>query len=290
MSALAQRDRLVRRVLLIEGAANIVVLLAKAAVGLATGSLAVLGDAVHSLTDVANNVVALIVLWIAARPPDRDHPWGHRKFETLAVFGLAGLLTVTAFEIGLRALTSPVRDVQTSAWALGTMIAVLAVNVALATWQGRWARRLDSEILRADARHTLGDVLTTVAVIAGWQLSVIGPAWLDSAFAVGVAGVVLYLAYGLFKRSIPILTDSIAVPPEELHRAVGEVHGVETVARVRSRHTGSSPAVDVVVTIEPGLTTVEGHSVADRIESALRESFGIEDVTVHLEPEQESSG
>ena len=287
MSASAERDRLVRRVLLWEGAANVVVLLAKVAVGLSTGSLAVLGDAVHSLTDVANNVVALIALRIAARPPDRDHPWGHRKFETLAVFGLAGLLTVTAFEIGLRALASPARDVQSSGWALGMMTAVLGVNVAVAAWQARWARRLESDILRADARHTLGDVLTTVVVIAGWQLSVIGPAWLDSVFAVAVAGFVLYLAYGLFKRSIPILTDSIALSPEELHRAVVAVDGVNAVSRVRSRHTGSTPAVDVVVTIAPGLTTIEGHRVADRIESALRESFGIEDVTVHLEPEQQ---
>jgi len=164
---------------------------------------------------------------------------------------------------------------------------VLAVNLGVAIWEGRWARRLDSDILGADARHTFGDVLTSVVVIAGWQLSVVGPAWLDSVLAVGVAGLVLFLAYGLFRRSIPVLTDSIALPPEDLHRTVGEVRGVEAVARVRSRHTGSTPAVDVVVTIGPDLTTVEGHRVADRIESALRESFGIEDVTVHLEPAPE---
>ncbi len=93
----SQRDKSVQKVILIEGAVNVVVLLAKLFVGLSTGSLAVVGDAIHSLTDVANNIVAWVVTRISSSPPDREHPYGHRKFETLAVFFLASLLVVLSF-------------------------------------------------------------------------------------------------------------------------------------------------------------------------------------------------
>ncbi|NNL86728.1 MAG: cation diffusion facilitator family transporter, partial [Myxococcales bacterium] len=157
-----RRDRQVSRVLLIEGSANVAVLGLKLVVGLATGSIGILGDAVHSVTDVANNAVAWFVVRLSTKPPDERHPYGHRKFETIAVFVLAMLLTVLAFELGMRAIQREAPEIVRTGWALGLMGCVLAVNVSLATWQANWARRLESDILRADARHTFADALTTV--------------------------------------------------------------------------------------------------------------------------------
>jgi len=158
-------------VLVREALANLAVMCAKAVVGFHTGSIAVLGDAVHSLADFANNIVAFVAARIASEPPDQDHPYGHKKFETLAVFGIATLLSVLAIEIILGALDRDPRVITQQRWELVLMLGVLAVNITIAIWENRWARRLDSDILRADARHTLSDVLTTVAVIAGWQLA-----------------------------------------------------------------------------------------------------------------------
>jgi cation diffusion facilitator family transporter len=168
------------------------------------------------------------------------------------------------------------------------MLAVLAVNATVAMVQRRWARRLGSDILLADATHTAGDVLTTVVVLVGWQLSAAGHAWLDSALAVLVALLVLRLAWGLFKRAVPVLVDGTAVEPEALEDTVAAVRGVRGVSRVRSRWTGSSRAVDVVVTVSPELTIVEGHAIADAVEAILRERFAAEDVTVHVEPATQS--
>ncbi|HJP35921.1 MAG TPA: cation diffusion facilitator family transporter, partial [Gammaproteobacteria bacterium] len=206
----------VQRVILIEGLANVFVLVLKVIVGLTTGSLAVLGDAIHSLSDAANNVVAWFVIRLSNEPADREHPYGHRKFETLAVFGLAGLLTVLGFELILRALQRESSEVVSSDWGLALMGVVLAANVVLATWERYWAKKLDSDILIADASHTLSDVLTTEVVIVGWQLSSIGFGWLDTVCALGVAGLVLYLSYGLFKRALPGLVDEFAVDPFEI--------------------------------------------------------------------------
>jgi cation diffusion facilitator family transporter len=279
------RDRRIQHLLLLEGAANVVVLMAKTIVAWSTGSLVVLGDALHSLTDAANNVVALIIIRLASAPPDREHPYGHRKFETLAVFVLATLLTVLAFEIMIRAIGRSEQQVVRHGWGLAVMLGVLVVNSVLTLWQGYWARRLDSDLLRADARHTMADVLTTVVVIAGWQFAAHGYFWLDTVCSIGIAGFVLVLAYGLFKRVVPVLVDRIAVEPEMLLEIVRAVPGVHSVRRIRSRLVGSAPTVDVVVTVDPALPTSEAHVIADAIELALRRTCAMDDVTVHIEPE-----
>jgi cation diffusion facilitator family transporter len=280
-----ERDGKVRRVIIIEGLANAAVLLLKLVVGVSTGSLAVLGDAVHSLGDVANNVVAWFVIRVSAQPPDRHHPYGHRKFETLAVFVLATLLTVLGVELALGALRREAEPTIGHPWALPLMLTVLMVNVALATWEGTWARRLRSDILGADARHTLADVLTTVVVIIGWQVSARGYPWIDTLCALAVALFVLGLAFGLFRRAVPILVDQVAVEPESISEAALSVPGVRRVKTVRSRSIGSSIAIDMVVTVDAGITTAKAHAIADGIEEELRERFAIDDVTIHVEPQ-----
>jgi cation diffusion facilitator family transporter len=284
-ASLSKRDRLIQRLLILEGCVNLVVVVAKAFVGFSTGSFAILGDAIHSLTDLANNIVALVVIRVAGTPPDREHPYGHRKFETLAVFGLASLLTVLAFELGLRALERSAYPIVSHGWGLVLMLVVFGVNLAVTLWQRYWATRLHSDILRADAHHTLADVLTTAVIIIGWQGASRGYLWLDSVFAVGVALLVLCLAYGLFKRAIPVLVDTIAAEPEALTATVQRVQGVRQVLRIRSRWIGSTPSVDVVIAVDPTLSTAQAHAIADVIEDALSRQFGIDDVTIHIEPD-----
>jgi cation diffusion facilitator family transporter len=280
-----QRDGQVRRVLLIEGLANVTVLVVKAVVGVTTGSSAVLADAVHSFADLANNGLALFALHLAGAPPDREHPYGHRKYETLAVFALATLLAVLAVEIALRALQSGDREVLRSGWSLGLMLGVLAVNVAVSSWQATWARRLDSDLLRADARHTFSDVFATIAVIIGWQLAATGHAWLDTVFTLGVSALILFLAFGLYRRAIPVLVDQIATDPEQLTAVVQSVPGVRGTRRVRSHLSGLGATIDVVVAVDSHLSTAASHDIADEIERTLRERFSTPDVTVHVEPE-----
>lgn len=275
---------MVRTVLLVEGLANLVVLVAKVAVGAATGSAAILSDAVHSLTDLANNIIAFVVAGASVAPPDHDHPYGHRKFESLAVFGLATLLTVVAVELALRALARLEEPVDTSRWGVAVMVGVLALNLAMAGWENYWARRLDSDLLRADAHHTLSDVLTTVAVIAGWQLAAHGYPWIDRVVALLVAALVFYLALGLFRRAVPALVDRAAVDPAALIETVAAIAGVREVRRVRSRAIGNRLLADVVVAVDGSLSTAESHRVADAVERVLAEKWGVDDVSVHVEP------
>ncbi|HSF17187.1 MAG TPA: cation diffusion facilitator family transporter [Vicinamibacteria bacterium] len=275
----------IRRVLFIEGTCNVAVFLAKLSVGLSTGSLALVGDAIHSLADLANNLVALVVVRLSSQPPDREHPYGHQKFETLAVFGLAVLLSVLAVEIILRAVARSSEPVLEHPWGLGVMVGVLFVNAGVAAWERRWARRLDSAILDADAKHTFADVLITSGVIIGWQFAARGYPWLDRLVALGVALAVMNLAYGLFRRAVPVLVDRIAHAPEALAAAVRPIDGVVEVRRVRSRWAGTRPEADVVISVAAELSTRQAHDVADAIERVLSEKFSIHDAVVHVEPE-----
>jgi cation diffusion facilitator family transporter len=279
-----KRDRQIQRIIVVEGAANLVVLIGKLIVGVSTGSLAVLGDAIHSLTDVANNAVAWVVVRLSSQPADREHPYGHRKFETLAVFGLATLLTILALELALHAIRREKAEVGEDAWALGVMLGVLAVNVLIASWQRYWASRLRSDILLADANHTFADVMTTIVVIGGWQMSARGYPWLDTACALGVAALVMYLAFGLFRRALPTLVDQFAVGPEKILGVVKGVAGVREVSRIRSRWVDGSPAIDMIVSVDPALSTSEAHEIADRIENLLEEHFQSRDISIHIEP------
>lgn len=280
-----QRDKQVRRVILIEGSANLLVLILKTIVGLSTGSMAILADAVHSLTDLTNNVIAWFVIHFSSLPADREHPYGHRKFETLAVFVLASILVVLAFELILNAIRKEETDVATSGIELAIMLGVLVINILITIWQHRWAKRLDSDILRADATHTFADVLITSVVIGGWQLSAMGYAWVDRLCAIGVALLVFYLAYNLFRRAVPVLIDQYAIDPQELSNIIGNVHGVKNVYRIRSRWIGKTCAIDLVISVDPALSTEESHDIADKIESIIERRFDASDISIHVEPE-----
>ena len=279
-----QRDKAVQRIILIEGLANFIVLVAKVAVGLSTGSLAILGDALHSLTDVTNNIVAWVIIKLSSSPPDREHPYGHRKFETIAVFFLAALMAVLSFELALHAIKKDDAEIASSSWELGIMLAVLGVNISLASWQRMWAVRLQSDILYADASHTFADVLTTIVVILGWQLSSMGYPWLDRACALAVAVLILYLSYSLFKRAMPILVDQFAVDPELLSHSIKKVGGVREVKRVRSRWIGTDKAIDIIISVDHDLSTHDSHKIANAIESLIEKEFAVSDISIHVEP------
>ena len=280
----SENDRKVRLILILEGLANVTVLIAKTIVGIYTGSSAILSDALHSLTDVFNNIFAYIASRVSSSPPDMSHPYGHRKFETLAVFVLATLLSVIAIEVVIRAFERIGNPIFQSRWGLIVMFGVLLMNIGIASWENYWAKRLNSELLNADARHTFSDVLVTIAVIFGWQMATRGYPILDFVFAVLIALFVFYLAFQLFRKSIPILVDESAVDQYEVIDALQNLPGVLNIKRIRSRIIGQETFADVVITVQASMSTEESHRVADLVEKELLEKFSINDVVVHIEP------
>ncbi len=286
MLPIEKTDVLVQRIILIEGSANLLVLIIKVIVGLSTGSMAILADAIHSLSDLSNNVIVWFVMRFSSKPADREHPYGHRKFETLSVFILGSILVVLAFQMALTAITkSTIEPIASSSLELVVMISVLIINLSVTTWEHYWAKRLDSDILRADASHTFADVLITSAVIIGWQLSAAGYLLADRICTVLVSIFVFILAYRLFRRALPILVDQYAVDPLLLTKHVKTIDGVNDVYNIRSRYSGKHPSIDMVISVDANLTTDESHKIADNIEELLKSEFNTSDITIHVEPD-----
>jgi cation diffusion facilitator family transporter len=276
----------VRKVLLIEGSVNVLVCLSKLGVGLTTGSSVIIADALHSLADVANNFIAWMAIKIAQSPADNDHPYGHQKYEQLAVFGLASLLVIVAFEVLHSAFERFGQVVEQSILGLVILVCALAINIALALWERNWAKRLDSDILHADASHTFSDVLSSIVVIVGWQLASQGYYWIDTLFTILLSSIVFYLAYKLFQRAIPILVDHSNINPDDVSQAVANMADVQVVGRVRARSLGKKNSADIIVMVKPNLSITSAHRIADDIEQLLADKFDIQDVVVHVEPQK----
>ncbi len=274
----------VTQVLLIEGSVNVLITLVKVGVGMQTGSSAILADAFHSATDVANNGVAWMTHRIASKPPDSSHPYGHRKFEYLAVFVLAVLLCVIAVELMSYIVSNNSHVPVQSSFSLWIMLGAALGSLAVSGFEFYWARRLDSKLLDADARHSVADAGTTIVAVSGWQLSLWGYPWLDPVFAMVVVGIVVYLAVSLFRQVIPVLVDAAVVDEKQVIQVATQVPGVIRIERVRSRSTGTGTILEIKAIVAADLTTVASHQIADQLEADLAARFNLTDVIVHIEP------
>ena len=277
----------VRRVLWITLFLNLAVSGGKILVGFLSGSMSMVADGYHSLVDGSNNVIGLIVAAFAYAPPDRGHPYGHRKFETAATTLIGAALLALAYEVvqGALGATSKARlpEIGPLNWAV--MIGTMAVNVFVSFYESREGRRLGSEYLVADALHTRADLYVSLGVIVSFVGARLGLRWADPAVAIGIAAVIAVQALRILVGAFHVLTDRAAIPPEAIGLVTAAMPEVRACLGVRTRGVGDAVYVDLTVHLDGGLTLREAHDVADRIEEALKRAHPrIVDVVVHLEP------
>lgn len=282
------RSRAVRRVLAGLLVANIAVLITKATIGTLAGSLAVLGDALHSSVDAAYNVLGLVVVRVAAKEPDEDHPYGHGKFETLGALAIVVFLSVTGFELVRSAMGHLVaggHSVQVTDTALVLLFATLATNIVVAWYENRRGRELSSELLIADAAHTRTDVFITIGVLVGVVLSRRGLTWVDPAIAIVIALLIVRVAYQILSRAVPVLVDERAIPEPTIRRSAQAVQGVKSAYGIRSRggNVGGRYA-EVTIAVDSSANVADAHAIADAVEERLKKDLELEEVTVHVEP------
>ncbi len=277
----------VRRVLGGILVANIVVVIVKFAVGVDTNSLAVFGDALQSSVDSANNLFAIFVVRVAAKAPDEDHPYGHAKFETLGALLIALLLALSIFELvrgAVARLLSGAPPLNVSGIALGLLVFTLLVNIGVVWIETRAGRRLQSDLLLADALHTRTDVFITIGVLAGLALSRAGLAWADPALALIVAVLVGRAGYQILRRSIPTLVDERAFDQATIQREAEGVTGVVSAYAIRSRRAGDRRFAELTIAVDGQSNVAKAHNIADQVEDRLRNRLQLDQVTVHVEP------
>lgn len=280
----------VNRVLMITFVLNLVVALGKIILGIVTGALAITADGFHSLADSASNIVALVANTIASKAPDADHPYGHERFETLAALAIGMLLILTVWEtiqgVIERLIEGGTPTLTPVAFAV--MIATLIINIAVNRYQVAQGRKLDSELLLADAAHTGADVYVTLSVLTSMTLTVaFGWGWIDIVTAAAVVIMILRAAWSILKRSGSVLVDTAPILPAEISAVIQDVPAVESVERVRSRGRIDAALIDVDVQVARATTAEHAAAITTAIEQRLRETFtGIQEIEVHFVPQK----
>jgi cation diffusion facilitator family transporter len=278
----------VRRVLSVILALNLLVVVVKVVVGIRTGALTVLGSALESSLDLLKNVLGMIVVAVAARAPDEEHPYGHEKFESLATLAIVMFLSISCFELLREAtlkLLNRVEPAHPGTTDLALMIATAAVNAFMVWFEQRRGRELGSMFLLADAAHTSSDLYVTILAIASLALARSGLGAFDAPIAILVAILIARNGYVILKGSVPVLVDQRAVDAAEIRRMVYEIPHVVDVRNVRSRAAPSGVLfAEITIAVSGGATVAEAHAIADAVEERITSSLGTAQVTVHVEP------
>jgi cation diffusion facilitator family transporter len=275
--------RVLNRVLVL----NLLVAVAKIALGYYTGAVSIVSDGFHSLTDSASNIVALVGVSIARRPPDANHPYGHRKYETMASLGILVFLVVVLVEVLSAAADRLVNGGTPRVFpeGIGLMTVTLIVNLFVVSYELREGRRLNSEVLRADAKHTRSDVLTTGAVLGALLGVWLGYPLLDPMAALLVAGFIGHACWGIAQEASRVLADEIVIAERDVREVVQSVPGVIGCEKIRTRGSADYAFLDLHLWLDGNMPLKDAHSASHVVKDRLMTRFPqLADVVIHIEP------
>ncbi len=267
---------------------NLAVAVAKIAFGYTSGAISILSDGFHSLTDAASNLVGLVGVRAAGRPPDEDHPYGHRKYETVA----AGLVTVFLLLIVLEVLRNAFNHLTgrstpnaIGAASFAVMVLTVGVNLFVIRYEGRAAERLASEVLLADATQTRADVWTSFTVIAALAGAKAGLPILDPLAALVVAGFIGYAGLQIARATTAILSDRVVMADADLERVVMSVEGVVGCHQIRTRGSADHVFLDLHVWLPGDMPLTDAHELSHVVKDRLMARYPqIVDAIIHIEP------
>lgn len=252
-----------------------------------TGTVSVISDGYHSLADSASNIVGLIGLRASRMPPDADHPYGHRKYETLAAGGIFVFLLLALLEVlrgAANRLTSGVLP-HVTAISFVVMIVTLAINAYVVRYEGGEGRRLSSELLQADSLHTRSDVYTSVAVIVSLAFVYLGHSSLDAIGGLVVAVFIARTGYEIARDASRVLSDRIVISEDDIRAVVMSVPQVLGCHRIRSRGSYDHVFVDLHVWFAANTALRDAHELSHVVKDRIMARYPqIADAIIHIEP------
>lgn len=279
-----------KKILMVQAIAlslNLTVAFAKITYGYLTDSISMEADGFHSLMDGSGTMVGMVGVWVASRPADESHPYGHRKHEPFASLFIALLLLITGFEVARGALLHLQEPVSPRVTPLSfiVMLSTMAVNLFVTTLETRKGREYNSPILTADALHTRSDIFVSIGVIFSLITIKAGYPVIDVITGIIIALVIAKSGLDVVRETSYSLLDTSVLDTDMLCRIALEIEGVEDCHNIRTRGTVDNVYVDLHVHVKGELSINEAHCLAHAVENQIKEKVdGVKDVVVHLEP------
>lgn len=278
-----------KKVLWIAILVNFVLGTAKVLVGFFANSSAVMADGIHTFSDIASSIGLLVGFFIAKKPADEEHRYGHERAESIAAFLLALLVVAVGLNIGYGAI----RNLLAGELAVPGVLAiwVTVVSIVVKEWQYHYTiragKRLNSSALKADAWHHRSDALSSFGALIGVLGSRFGWVWMDAAAGIVVAAIVVKTGIEILKSGVNELMDvslsevELAALREQI--AVSDVEA--KVTQIRSRKISAGCFLDITIQVDGGMTVDAGHQIADQVEAIAENTYeNVLGLMVHVEP------
>lgn len=282
-----QKFKKIRRVLILVLLLNLSVAFAKIVYGTLTNTLSMVADGYHSLFDGVSNVIGLAGTFIAARPPDKDHPYGHAKYETVASVFIALLLIFVGVEIFQNALDRfLIRSVpEVTAVSFLVVLGTMCINYLVTGYEHREGVSLRSQVLIADAMHTKSDIYVSLSVIVSLAAIKLGFPLIDPVIALVISFLIFRTGYRIIKESSRALLDMSRIEEQEICNLVMAVEGVQGCHKIRTRGSMGDIRVDMHLLVRSDMPLEDAHLVSHKVSKKLKGEYkDISDVVVHLEP------
>ncbi len=285
---MSDKFKKIKNVLWIILFANVLVALLKIVIGSKIQSSSMTADGFHSLTDGTSNIIGIIGIGLAVKPKDEDHPYGHKKFETLAGLGIAMMLFFVSATIIKEAFTkffNPTTP-NISAESIIILVVTLIINIFVTNYESKMGKNLSSDILTADAAHTRSDVFVSIGVLGTLIALKLGlPPIIDPIISLVIAGLIIHTGYEIFKDTASILVDKYVLDNNAVLELLKAFPEVKNVHRIRSRGREDDMFVDLHIMVDGGFTVNEAHALSHNIEENIKKTINENaEVIIHIEP------
>lgn len=277
----------IRRILILILALNWFVAFSKIIYGLMTSCASMTADGFHSFGDGASNILGLVGIWAASRPKDETHPYGHKKFETIATLGIAVILFIASFNIIKEAIFRFIHPVMPDVTATSfiLMAITICINMFVMRYEYQKGHQLKSDILVCDSMHTKSDIFASLIVICTLIAIKFGFSFLDTMVSAIIAILIAKSGIDIIKTSSNVLCDANVLARARINEIVKDVSGVKSVHNIRTRGRQDDIHIDLHVIINAKMHIDKAHELSHRIESTLKKEIsGVTDVAVHMEP------
>ena len=291
----AKISQLKARASLVGAAINVFQASIKISFGIFGQSAALVADGIHSLSDLLSDLLVIIAVRLGSREADYEHPYGHRRFETIATVILGISLIIIGGGITwavLNRMEHPEKLPIPTALTMGIAALSILINEWLYQYTKRIARKTRSKLLLANAWHQRSDAVSSIVVLFGIGAVILGYPLADAIAAIVVALMVAKIGFNLVMDSIKELVDT-SLPPKliaEIRTVILDIKGVEGIHLLRTRQMGEDALIDAHIVVDPRITVSEGHAIGDIVRDELINRFDdIMDVLVHIDPEDDEA-